>query len=968
MRHIQLYSLVNRRRHRKQVVVQSMRRRTARFGLGCGMITFLALVITLLGAGLLYASLIDTLPSLTRLPEMLDPVKGTLLQPTRIYDRSGQEILYSLENAGISRRYLSLDAKQPEHISPELIRVTVGALDPSFWKTPGFSLRSLTNPQPATITERLVDDLLLTGEPRGIRRAIRMRVLAAQVIARYGHVQVLEWYLNSASYGHLAFGADSAARLYLDKPAANLDLAEAALIVAANQAPALNPQDAPAAALERQKMVLEMLKRTGVIPEAEYQRANAETLHLANPVTPAVSPAAAFSQLALDALAKQLGRERVERGGIRVITTLNYDLQTELACLARTQLSRLTGQAGDALQANENTCPSARLLPTPLPGDAQLPNGTAASAVVLDSKTGQVLALLGETTLGGESSALLPHEPGSLLTPFVALTGFARGQGPASLGWDIPTGQAVEPAADAPAAASTATNQPNPDGKFHGPVRLRMAIANDYLAPMTQLLEQIGPANVWRQASALGLSSLVEERSPELIYHGGTATPLELAQAYSVFANLGTRAGQRLAGVRDIQPAVILYVEDMQGRPLFDGRTAQTQSVVTPQLAYLVHNVLSDETARWPSLGYPNALEIGRPAGAKIGQVEGNHQAWAAGYTQEQVVVFSLSTPKASTVPLSPRMVAGLWHAMMQYAGRNQPAIDWIEPPGIAHVEVCDPSGQLPTEACPKTASEVFLAGSEPNSPDSLYRTFQINSETGRLATIFTPSIYVEEKTFLVVPPLARAWAQAAQLPLPPQEYDAIQPPEPSADVRITAPGLYAFVRGQVTLKGTASGAGLKTYQVQVGQGVNPQTWVQVGAGGTSPLVDGDFGVWDTQGQEGLYSIRLQVVRENQTVETAVIQVTVDNTPPLVRIPYPITGQELDRSQESTITFQAEADDAIGIQRVIWLVDGVVMGETAHAPYVFAWQAVPGEHVLAVKAVDLAGNEGVSEQVSFNVK
>ncbi len=457
MRHIQLFSLVNRRQHRKQAAVQSLRRRLARAGLGCGVLLFMVLIGAVVGSSLVYANLINQLPSLDGLPGMLDPTKGLFMQPTRFYDRSGQELLYSLENAGIDRRYLFIDAKQAEHFSPELIRVTVGVLDPGFWNTPGFRLRSLLNPQPETIAERLVDDLLLWNEPAGLRRAVRMRVLAAQVISRYGHVQVLEWYLNSAYYGHLAFGADSAARLYLDKPASDLTLAEAALLSAANQAPALNPQDAPAAALERQRMILDDLLRQGVIPEVEYQRAAAQTPHLAAPVTPAVSPAAAFAQLALDALSVQFGRERLERGGVRVITTLNYDLQLELSCLARSQLLRLTGETGDVESSDENACLSARLLPSPLPGEPQLPKETAASGVVFDPQTGQVLALLGDTTLSGEASTLLPREPGSLLTPFVALAGFARGYGPASLSWDIPTnltaGTLPTPAADAPACA-----------------------------------------------------------------------------------------------------------------------------------------------------------------------------------------------------------------------------------------------------------------------------------------------------------------------------------------------------------------------------------------------------------------------------------------------------------------------------------------------------------------------------------
>jgi hypothetical protein len=304
----------------------------------------------------------------------------------------------------------------------------------------------------------------------------------------------------------------------------------------------------------------------------------------------------------------------------------------------------------------------------------------------------------------------------------------------------------------------------------------------------------------------------------------------------------------------------------------------------------------------------------------------------------------------------------------MQFASRGMPVEDWNEPPGITHLDVCDPSGQLLTDACPKTASEVFLSGTEPTGPDTLYQVFQVNGETGRLATVFTPAALVEVKTFLVVPPQARAWAQAAQLPLPPQEYDAIQPPEPSPNLHITSPALYAFVNGQVTLQGTAAGEGLRSYQVQVGQGVNPQTWVQVGQGGTSPLLEGALAVWDTQGEEGLYSVRLLVVRTDQTAETTAIQVTVDNTPPLVRSPYPINNQEFQLSQERTITFQAEVSDAIGIRQLVWLVDGVQVGDSAQPPFVYAWQSVRGDHILQVKAYDLAGNEGKSAPVHFTVK
>jgi len=333
------------------------------------------------------------------------------------------------------------------------------------------------------------------------------------------------------------------------------------------------------------------------------------------------------------------------------------------------------------------------------------------------------------------------------------------------------------------------------------------------------------------------------------------------------------------------------------------------------------------------------------------------------------VAVFSLNLPEnGAASPLSVPMVSGMWHALMQYAHRGLPVVDWSEPSGISHVDVCDPSGLLPTAACPDIVSEVFLTGSEPNGPDTLYRVFQINRETGLLATVFTPATLVEEKTFLVVPPQARAWAESADLPVPPNEYDAIQPPAPSPDAHITSPVLLDFVHGEVVITGTAAGDGMRFYQMQVGQGVNPQTWLQVGNDGSAPVQEGELARWDTQGLEGLYSIRLLVVRSNQASETAAIQVTVDNTSPLVRVPYPINGQEFNYTTDRQVTFQAEVNDALGVSRVVWMVDGKQVGETLQPPYAFTWAAVRGTHNLQVKAYDLAGNEGLSEEVNFIVQ
>lgn len=929
----------------------------------------LLLFVALLLAGSLgYAGLVTDLPSLDQLPILLDPADGPLLQPTRLYDRTGQVVIASLENPGIPRRYLSLDPNQPDHFSPDLIRAAVGFLDQDYWQSTGVQVSALTNPNPVTIPERLVSDLLLWQEPPGIARALRMRFLAAQIIARYGHVQVLEWYLNSVSFGHLAFGGDSAARLYLGKPASSVNLFEASVLVAAIQSPGLNSLDAPAVALKSQRDVLQKLADRRVISAQEYLDALASLLTYAPPDDRSIQAdladdsavAEAFSQQVFDRLSLRISRERLERGGLKVITTLDYSLQMELTCLTRAQLARLTGQPvderGPALLADGSPCQSVRLLPALPPGQAKLPVDTRASAVVLDPQTGQVLAMLGDASAGGVEKQLLSHQPGSLLTPFAAVASFARGIGPASLGWDIPS--------SLPAGFEQFTN---PDGDFHGPVRLRIALANDYLSPQVQMIDQVGAPSVWRLAGAMGLTGLVEQTSAGLIYQGGRVSPLELAQAYAVLASQGNRTGQRLTPASEIQPAFVLYVEDLDGNTWLDAHVPETQAVISPQLSYLVHHIISDATARWPSLGYPNPLEIGRPSAGKIGRVAGDREIWAAGYTPHRTAVFWLGFAGEGEQRLDPKMVAGMWHALMQYASRSLPAQDWPEPSGISTVEVCDPSGLLPTQACPEVVREIFLSGNEPSTVDSMYQEFQINRETGRLATVFTPPELIEEQVFMLVPPSARAWAQAANLPLPPQEYDAIQAPEPSQFAKIAAPLSFSAIRGKVIVNGTAAGDGFGFYQVLVGQGINPQTWFQVGQDGTAPVTEGILGTWDTSGQDGLYAIRLLVARQDQTVETATIQVTVDNTPPQVEIPYPLSGQEIRLEAGSRVTFQAEANDSIGVDRVIWFIDGKQVGESLQEPFVWAWPSRSGEHVLEARAYDRAGNEGVSEKVTFDI-
>jgi Membrane carboxypeptidase (penicillin-binding protein) len=949
-----IYLLIKKRQARRQ---QPVRKLYSFFdGLARVLLSVLALAVclTFLIGGVYYASLTHDLPSIEQLPVLLDKQNGELLQPTRLMDRSGSQALASLENDGIARHFLSVDPDAADHFSLQLIRLSTAALDPSFWLNSGTSSLFDTQPQPRTIAERLVKTLLLASEPDSARTALRMRILASEVVKRYGRTQTLEWYLNSVYLGHLSYGIDSAAQLYLHKSAADLDLAESALLVSLAESPALNPADAPTAALENQQALLTQLNKAGSITNAEYAAAKTEKLTLFGAGSPTATGGNEYLQLVERQLDAELGQDRVERGGLVVITSLDADLQTQLECSARAQLAQI--EPGLAAQAPKtNTCPSASLVPTQTFNWAGA-GGLNAAGLILDPGSGQVLAYLSPISLGGDSLQA-DYQPGTLVSPFVALAAFARGTSPATLEWDVP--------ATLPADLS---GMQNPDGKFHGPVNVRAALANDYPVPLAALMEQMDAQTVWSLTDATGFSSPKQSgATASLLFSGGQSSLLEIAQAYATLAAEGSKKGALDATTGKIDPVLVLKVQSASGQTLIDNTVSASQSVLSSSLTYLINNVLSDETARWTSLGHPNVTEIGRTAAVKLGQVTDKDQVWTVGYTPDRLVLTWMGeNPKAEqSAPLDPNMPAGLWHALMQYSTQNFADHTWSEPADVSTIQVCVPSGMLPTTICPNIANDVFLMGNEPTQADTLYVKLDVNRETGLLATVFTPVESIEEGVFLNVPANLRDWASSAGLKVAPQGYDAIAVTQPNPQVQITSPSLFSPISGKVTISGTAATSDFASYSVQVGQGINPQDWQQV-ATGTTAVSNGQLAEWDTTGLDGLYAIRLNVVAQNNQIQTSVIQVTVDNVPPVIQITSLSDGDQI-QPRNNVLTLSATVTDEVSVAKVEWWIDGKLIGSRTQPPFTYLWTPVPGKHTLQIKASDSAGNQSASEIVNFQV-
>ena len=806
-----------------------------------GMVLSLILAALIIVVALAYADITRDLPSVEVLPHLLNPPDGLLLQPTRIYDRSGYQLLYTFSPSESRRRYIPINEQNPQHIPANLINSIIAVQDPQFWSHSGYSIQGYDNPdRHPTIAQMLVSDLLLYDEPPSMRRAVRERLLAAQVTAQYGRTQIMEWYLNSTHFGNYAFGVEAASQLYFGKSAAQLTLAESAMLAAVSETPALNPLDAPQVAIQRGREVVHILNGLGIVSDEDAARAlqEAPAIQAAPPSPPRF--AAAFTNMVLSQLESRFTRARIERGGLTIISTLDYDLQTQASCVTEVYAARLAGLP----EPEFNGCDAARLLPS-LPPGVTFPESSA-SALILDPKTGQVLAVVGETNQAVQTPLVSAHSSGSILDAFVYLTGFTRGLSPATLTWDIPGQGTIQ----------------NFDGEHHGPIRLRVALANDYQVPVESLKVQMGIENITGIASSFGIDLNAD------------VSTLELAGAYGVFGAQGVYFGQSVDD--EFTPVTVLRVESAERAVILDWSTPQAQSIVAPGLAYIMTNVLSDETARWPSFGRSNALEIGRPAGVKVGQTSDGRDTWVVGYTPS-VVVAAWTGARGEGVRLSPRFPAVLWNALMQYASRDAPADGWSVPPGVNPITVCDPSGMLPTRECPNLVTEVFLNGSEPIQADNLYREFSVNRETGLLATVFTPPELIDTRVYLNVPENARAWAQSAGMDIPPTSYDAIQPPPVNPIANISAPELFAEVSGTVQIIGTASGEDFAYYRVQVGRGLNPKEWIQLGSDVITPVENGVLAEWDTKDLSGLYAVQLQVVRNDKKVDTAVIQVTVSH-------------------------------------------------------------------------------------------
>ncbi len=954
------------------------------------------------GAVSVYAYFAQDLPD----PQDIEFVEQDF-ETTRIYDRTGQVLLWEVidPHAG-DRVWVPLD-----QVPADLICATVAIEDRTFWENPGFNVRGMLRAFTAnlrgqqvqggsSITQQLIKNVLIAPEERVVgvegpdlqdyARKVRELILAVEITRRYSKEQILEWYLNTNFYGNLAYGIEAAAQVYFGKPVSQLTLAEAATLAAIPQYPQMNPFDNPEAARQRQNLVLDQMVTQGCITPEEAAAAAVEPWHLASASAQFDFLAPHFSVYVRNQLEQMFGPDMVYRGGLRVYTTLDYELQQQAECVARAQVRRLSGEDEQTVLAESLAagCAAAQYLPALRARDVGVDHHISNAAVVsLRPGTGEILAMVGSLDYwndaidGRYNAALGLRQPGSSFKPFTYVTLLSQGYNAAQLFWDVRT--AFQQPGQPPYVPE------NYDRRYHGPQRLRLALARSYNIPAVAALQLAGVDNVIRTAHRMGINSLdrgLDYYGLSLTLGGGEVSLMDMVYAYSVFANGGKMIGQPIpveeirSGYRELNPVAILRVEDRNGTVLYQYDQPAQREILSPQLAYLMVNILSDRQARWAAFGHPNPLELSndRPAAVKTGTTNDFRDNWTIGFTPQLVTGVWIGNSDNSEMENLPGSegAAPIWHAVMEYALRDQEILPFVRPDGLIEMQVCAVSGHLPTDHCPRV-TELFIAGTEPTETCTLHQVFRVNRETGRLCTVFTPPELCEERVYEVYPPEAADWLASLdeedRPPTPPTEYDTIYGPSAtSAEVAILQPAPYAYVPSSViTITGNARGGDFAFYRLAFGEGMNPATWIQIGPDHYEPVDNNILEYWNTSGLSGLYSLQLMVVDHSQAVRQATIQVTVDDEPPTVNLNYPPNGQVYTYGQDEWVTINADVNDNYAIGRVEFFRNDeeAPFAVRTIQPYNVNWIINElGEQRFRVIVYDAAGNRAESRTVTIRVQ
>ena len=626
-----------------------------------------------------YIFILRDLPSPTRLSSSNIP------QSTQIFDRKG-ELLFTIYGQK-NQTFVSLSTI-PEHMQ----KATIAIEDKNFYQHGPIDIRGIARSVVAitlrnqiqggsTITQQLVKNSLLTPE-RTILRKVKEVLLAFATESLYSKSQILEMYLNQTPYGGTAWGVEAASQTYFGKHAKDLTLSESALLAALPEAPTTySPFGShPELAKKRQEEVLAKMYQEKYITKKELDKTLEEQLHYKNLSN--VIKAPHFVLYVKDLLIKKYGEKTVERGGLKITTSLDFSIQDMVQATVAAEVA-----------------------------DLKFSRVTNGASLVTNPATGEILAMVGshdyfDTANDGNVNVTLAlRQPGSSIKPINYALGLLNGYTAATAFVDQRTcfsNPGLPPYCPV-----------NYDGKFHGALQMRQALANSINIPAVKMLKLNGVSAMIATASAMGITSFNDQSryGLSLTLGGGEVTMLDMATAFGVFANGGYKV--------PLHP--ILKVTDSKGKVLEEYKPPPSpifgKKILPEGVAFIISDILSDNQARSMSFGTNSPLRIGNlPVAVKTGTTNDFRDNWTIGYTPSYVV--SVWVGNNDNTPMS-GLVSGItgaapiWNDIMENLLRGKPQA-FQRPLSIIQKAICSDTGSISGKdnSC-RTRFEYFIRGTE---------------------------------------------------------------------------------------------------------------------------------------------------------------------------------------------------------------------------------------------------------------
>ncbi|OGN18811.1 MAG: hypothetical protein A3I32_02825 [Candidatus Yanofskybacteria bacterium RIFCSPLOWO2_02_FULL_45_10] len=597
------------------------------------------------------------------LPDPSSIVARRVSESTKIFDRTGNTVLYDIH--GEEKRTVIPWEEIPETVKS----ATLASEDNAFYSHAGLDWRGIARALiknllslgvaqgGSTISQQLVKNALLEQD-RTLPRKIKEAVLTIEIERRFSKDQIFWMYLNQIPYGSNSYGIEAASQNFFGKPAKELNYAEAALLATLTKAtsyysPYGNHLDE---SLARKDSLLKRMLDLGRITEAQYDEAKNERLEFKPPRDNILAPH--FVIMVRDYLIKKYGEETVTNGGLRVFTTLDYNLQKTA--------QEVVTKYGDI--------------------NAKKYKANNAALVATDPKSGQIIAMVGSRDYfdiknqGNFNVATAQRQPGSAFKPFAYAAAIGLGYPDTTVFFDYktefnpncpPSGNGIKDQ-----YGINCYNPQNYDGRYRGPVTMREALGQSLNLPSVKLLYLAGVDRVIDLATSMGITTLQANRKNfglSLVLGGAEVKLVDIVSAYSVFANDGLRE----------EASFLLRVEDANGNILEEYKPKEEQ-VLDPQVARMINNILSDNRARTPVFGPNSSLYFpGRPVAAKTGTTQENRDGWALGYTPALAV--GIWTGNNDNTPMT-REGAGvsaagpMFHEFITRALASTPIENFIEP------------------------------------------------------------------------------------------------------------------------------------------------------------------------------------------------------------------------------------------------------------------------------------------------